>query len=311
MAIPTNTVGYWKFNESSGNAADSSGNGFTLTNNSSATYAAGKLNNAMSTNGTSNFTNASVTRFGTDLFTIAFWWKTPNDTTEVIISAGTGTGGLGALTVWTNSTGVKINDTYAGGTILQSDIDINDNAWHHIVLTRDGSDNMKAWIDGTEDVSARTNDTSDWNQSGNFYVHDRAEDNSYIPTASMDNLLWIKGTAWGSSEISSDYNSGSGLEYSSDVTVSIGAALTLSTTAQAPTILIAVGVSAMTSSFTSGVPEIDLVVYPSTRGQKGIMTRYPVAKGLNAGSESQTGRVSNLVRQGITTIPIRLKAGLN
>lgn len=37
---------YVKFNESSGNAADSSGNGFTLVNNGTVTYVAGKIGNA-------------------------------------------------------------------------------------------------------------------------------------------------------------------------------------------------------------------------------------------------------------------------
>ena len=47
-ALNQDLVAYWKFNESSGNAADSSGNDYTLTNTNTVTYAAGKLNNAAS-----------------------------------------------------------------------------------------------------------------------------------------------------------------------------------------------------------------------------------------------------------------------
>ena len=45
MALTDNLQGYWKFDESSGNPADSSGNGYTLTNNNTATFATGKINN--------------------------------------------------------------------------------------------------------------------------------------------------------------------------------------------------------------------------------------------------------------------------
>lgn len=48
MSLLKSLVGYWKLDESSGNAADSSGNGFTLTNVGTATYAAGKINNGVS-----------------------------------------------------------------------------------------------------------------------------------------------------------------------------------------------------------------------------------------------------------------------
>ena len=293
MALPSGTEGYWRFNESSGNASDESSNNFTLTNNSTATYAAGKIDNAMSTDGSSNFTNASVTRFGTDLFTIAFWIKTNQDALKVLISAGTGTSANGALTVWQNgTTGIKINDTYAGGTILQSDVDITDNAWHHVVLTRDGSDDMKCWIDGTEDVSARVNDTTNWNETGNFYVHDRAEDDTYIPTASMDNLLWIKGSAWGSSEVATDYNSGDGKDYTvTNITIN-PSALTLSL-AQ-PTQSVVVNVSqalSLSSALNVTAPTIYTIEATGTVevGSGGVGTRFinkkwPFTKGLVAGT---------------------------
>lgn len=47
MAITDNIQAYFKFNESSGNAADSTANANTLTNNATATFTAGKLNNAL------------------------------------------------------------------------------------------------------------------------------------------------------------------------------------------------------------------------------------------------------------------------
>lgn len=46
MALNTNILASWKFDESSGNATDSSGNGKTLTNTNSISYVSGKVNNA-------------------------------------------------------------------------------------------------------------------------------------------------------------------------------------------------------------------------------------------------------------------------
>lgn len=43
--LSSGLISYWKFDESSGDAADASGNGKTLTNNNAATFASGKINN--------------------------------------------------------------------------------------------------------------------------------------------------------------------------------------------------------------------------------------------------------------------------
>ena len=45
MALTDNLEGYWKFDESSGNASDSTANGNTLTNNNTATYGPAVINN--------------------------------------------------------------------------------------------------------------------------------------------------------------------------------------------------------------------------------------------------------------------------
>lgn len=45
MPLTTNLVAYWKFDESSGNAADSTADANTLTNNNTVTYSTGLINN--------------------------------------------------------------------------------------------------------------------------------------------------------------------------------------------------------------------------------------------------------------------------
>ncbi len=58
-ALNNNLVGYWKMDESSGNATDSSGNGNTGTNTNTATYTTGKFANAGTFNGTNQYFSAA------------------------------------------------------------------------------------------------------------------------------------------------------------------------------------------------------------------------------------------------------------
>lgn len=78
MALSTNLVSYWKLDESSGNAADSVGSN-TLTNNGSAVYAAGKINNAVTCVRNTDYlsiANGSQTGLNpTGSFTINTWVK--------------------------------------------------------------------------------------------------------------------------------------------------------------------------------------------------------------------------------------------
>lgn len=62
-ALTDNQLSYWKFDESSGNAVDATGNGQTLTNTGTITYglSSGKINNGASLNGSSQyFTRTSI-----------------------------------------------------------------------------------------------------------------------------------------------------------------------------------------------------------------------------------------------------------
>ena len=78
MSLLTNLISYWKFDEASGDAADSQGSE-TLTNVGTATYAAGALNNAVNlVSGTPSYlkhaSDASLETGNID-YTFAFWIK--------------------------------------------------------------------------------------------------------------------------------------------------------------------------------------------------------------------------------------------
>ena len=96
MALIDNLQGYFKCDESSGDATDSSGNGNTLTNNNTATYVGGIINNGFNLVATSSqwFSRTDANLVGLDLeatnFTINSWVKFASlpstDTSRFIVS---------------------------------------------------------------------------------------------------------------------------------------------------------------------------------------------------------------------------------
>ena len=77
MAL-NDAVGAWEFNESSGNAADSSGNGRTLTNNGTAGFVAGLIGNAAdlgSGNTTKWFSRTDASGIGTGSYAMVAWFN--------------------------------------------------------------------------------------------------------------------------------------------------------------------------------------------------------------------------------------------
>ena len=122
-------VGYWKMDESSGNAADSSGNAYTLTNNATATFAAGKFANAASLASASSQYFNTVTNMG-NIQTTSFWVNPTSTTTYLADLNGTQTITATSGTLAANSfTGSTI---YVNGAISST---ITANAWQHVVVT--------------------------------------------------------------------------------------------------------------------------------------------------------------------------------
>jgi hypothetical protein len=157
VPAPTDYVGCWKLDETSGTTtADSSGGGNPGTV-SGATWMAGHLANSLSFNGTSNY--VSVNRTIGDDFTIAFWVKTTQ-------TGGTGQWyqgkGLvdGECAGVTNDFGTVLSGAkFAFGvgnpdTTITSAKSINDGVWHHCVATRQKSTGaIRIFVDGISEAS--------------------------------------------------------------------------------------------------------------------------------------------------------------
>jgi len=76
MALTDNIVAYWKFDESSGDASDATGNGNTLTNTNTVGYAAAVINNGAdfgAANSNKKLSRAGNCGIGTGDYTMTCW----------------------------------------------------------------------------------------------------------------------------------------------------------------------------------------------------------------------------------------------
>ena len=230
MAILDNLRAAYSLDESSGDAADSSGNGYTLTNTNSVGYSTGKINNAADT-GVANInekldTTSFLGMTASSNYTFNFWI---NVTTQPVVAnevnvltwcdTSTSNGKIfyqvklfnnsGTLQVYINrnnvTTGNQVgaNQTFTAGTwyMLTNRWDGSDhtlciNANHTPLLTQSstitGSNTNNGGTDGFKLFTAQDNTTYFAGLLDIVSVWDRA-----ITDAEMDTL----------------YNSGSGVQY--------------------------------------------------------------------------------------------------
>lgn len=150
-------VGYWKFNESSGDAVDSSGNLPNLTNNN-VTYGAGQYGNAVYFNGSTAFFVGTGPDLNGQSFTFSAWlWRDAGGGQEIYFSQGSGDGSHNNLHLRVYDDGLMRfgflnNDLDApAGTFVMGQ-------WNHVVLTYDAATNArKIYLNGGE---AKASDTS-------------------------------------------------------------------------------------------------------------------------------------------------------
>ena len=161
-------ISSWNLDEASGTnaAADTSGNGYDATANSTTDVVSGRTNNARSFNGTSDYVSLpAATKTGLTTFSLDLWikttetgssdtyWNNPSIIGDSTNAASSGDFGIityhGYLGMWTglNSSGDNSFNT-TGNPPSTSDF-ISDNNWHHIVAVDDGSiPAVKLYLDG-------------------------------------------------------------------------------------------------------------------------------------------------------------------
>lgn len=223
MALTDNLSHYYKFDESSGNAAATVG-GITLTN-SGVTYASGKINNGAqlgTSGGNSNTlynTSPGSGWFGLAAGTaksIGFWWmvnSTPVDFVNRFFDLRRSASTSGELTAnYQTDAGSLTLSFYCNGNFLKYVNTFSLSTWYYITVTCDASNNAKMYVNASQVATAT------WGSFGtasNFIQIGNANGSTtggFGGPFSIDELgLWQSELTSG--EVSSLYNGGAGLAY--------------------------------------------------------------------------------------------------
>jgi hypothetical protein len=214
-------LAYWKLDESSGNAADATDNGYTLTNNNAATYSSAVLNNGLVTSAgssqyvvNSNFSNVVKS----SPITISAWIKIASGGQQLVGIRSTDPGATQTyIYAGLGDNGDLVEFRYqAGGAGTADTIDYvvpsnPFNTWHLYTLTYDGS-TLKAYLDGSLVGTDSAHSGYFSGSTYGFYIGKNGDYNSTYFTGSADEVgVWTQ--ALSALQIASLYNSGAAVAY--------------------------------------------------------------------------------------------------
>ena len=212
----TGLKAYYKFNASSGNIENKSTSSDTIGSSgdmaiTGATSVTGIIGNALSFDGTNDYGNiptSPMTTIGTGDFGISFWVKTDDfaggGAPCIMGSYDASSAGGDHWQLYESGGAIKLSD--GSTTITTSITGIEDNAWHHIVLTRSGS-TVTAYKDGSS-VSTHTYAVDFPSPSTYLRIAQRGDSNQYCD-AELDELSFWNRTLTGT-DVTALYNSGGG-----------------------------------------------------------------------------------------------------
>ena len=197
-------LGYWKLDETSGNAVDSSGNGYTGTSSNITYTASGKIGRCYTFNGsTSNINFGDVISPATGI-TLTAWVKTtslPASEGAIIYKASYATNWCGyRLTVYSTGTvGFFLGDNTGNYLDITFGTTVLNGNWHFIGGTWDGT-NAYIYLDDTRrTVTSWTgpiaytsvNLYSGYNGSSMLYQGDIDEAGIWNKALTQDNMLLL------------------------------------------------------------------------------------------------------------------------
>lgn len=226
MAITDSLVSAWKFDESSGNAADSKGSN-TLTNNGSVSYSAGKIGNgAVFVSASSKYLSiADASQSGLDLsgdFTFSLWAKcttAPSSGNGWALIGKHDGGSRSYMLTYENNGGTKqlilrvsSDGTSTNQTASTINYDLGTGTLHHIVVTHDTSGNVRFYIDGVQSGSTLTGSkTSIYNGTSPFCIGGSPGGSGYFDGQIDEVGIWSR--VLSNTEASYLYNDGNGTQY--------------------------------------------------------------------------------------------------
>lgn len=217
MALTDSEISYWKADESSGNAADSIASN-TLTNNGTAGYVAALINNGFdlgSANVSKYFNNA--TNFGiagTGDMSVSFWLKL---TTDILASEWIFFAFRSTLTAdrylqlgYQYNLGTRRLNLNAANAFGTSNLTMGTSDWYFFVITR-ASGSVNVYLNGNSTpVITVAQSTA---TAGQNYLAFGNDGGSFGYVSGVFDELSIWSRAITTTEISTLYNSGAGLQY--------------------------------------------------------------------------------------------------
>ncbi len=211
MALTDGLLAYYKLDESSGNASDSSGNGKTLTNTGTVTYGSAKINNgAIGTNTTGGYLKISEALgfAATGDHSWNFWYKCPSSMTGYIVDNITATGDNKRLIVYEDNAVKKLHMFANGNEVLTQAL--TSGQWYMITINKSGAN----WELFVNNVSKGTTTTGSliYNGGAGFMLLNSLYTGGSQTTATIDEVgIWSR--LLDSSDRAELYNSGNGLQY--------------------------------------------------------------------------------------------------
>jgi len=222
MALADKYIAYWKLDESSGNAADSVGS-LTLTNNNSAAYVAGKINNGIDLeSGSSQYLSATDPAIldGLSKFSISLWLKFESIADDMMPVTKWGAT-LATNQAWRLITSggklqLVIGTGSASGTVTANQA-ISTGVWYHVAFTWDGSlssgSRAKAYVDGSDVTLSDGTPATMLAGSADFIVGNRTGLPSGGYYDGVVDELGIANDVVTGAEVTTLYNAGAGVQY--------------------------------------------------------------------------------------------------
>lgn len=226
QAAITTPTAFWNLDESSGTAADATGNGNTLTNNNTVTYSTGLISNAAYFVGASSQslskTDSANFEPGSSDFTIGGWFFTDTGPgySSIEVSKYSSTVSAqrsynldmqvhpGAVDSYiqfkTSGNGSTQQGTNYAGTLFAA------STWYHIVVVKTGT-TAKIYKNGTLFQTDTDVAGTIFNGTAAFSIGNDGQGTNMTGRADMQG--WWNGTALSAADVTALYNAGVGLQF--------------------------------------------------------------------------------------------------
>jgi arabinan endo-1,5-alpha-L-arabinosidase len=215
MALTDNLQAFYKLSDLS----DSSGNNRTLTNNGNVSFASGKIGNAAVFDGEDRSLSNNLSLVSNNGASVSMWFKGPN-----LFDGGYEHGPFSWNCLFSlngNGNTIQVHPITYGNvglvfanwdtnTFLNTETNVLDDVWHHIVLSISSSGVAEAFVDGIKIGEANDFATS-LNTTGLVLGLD-AVGSANAKIAGQIDAVGIWNRALSDAEVAALYNSGTGLE---------------------------------------------------------------------------------------------------